>query len=103
MKKMLKDLKHPRQPIGYAEDNIIRFKPNGIIRWMLEQGGQGKKFNLNDIAMQSFSVEDRVQFWQMLGYSVSGFGDLSFVPEEEVTACDAEAAAIYEENKKVSS
>lgn len=94
-KTMLKDLKHPRQPIGLSEHGTIRFKPNKIIDWLFETG----RADLNKIVTMGFPVEDMVQFWQLLGYSVSGFGDLSFVPEEEIKACDEEAARIYKEDK----
>lgn len=83
--------KHPRQPILLAADNVVRFKENKIVSWMLEMGRQGKAFDLNMIAVTPFSVEDRVQLAQLIGYSVSGFGDLSYVPEAEVEACDKEA------------
>jgi hypothetical protein len=83
--------KHPRQPILLAADNVVRFKENKIVSWMLEMGRLGAKFDLNVIALQDFSQEDRIQLAQLIGYSVSGFGDLSYVPEAEVDACDAEA------------
>lgn len=92
MSDKLKDLKHPRQPIGWDDHGVIRFKRNAIVDWMLEKGRIGAKFDLNEISMMVhkglFSVEDYVQLDQLIGYSVSGFGDLSHVPKEEVDACD---------------
>lgn len=97
MKKKIKTfkLKHPIQPIGYSEDGVIRFKENAIIRYMLTAGRQGLKFDLNSLHEMSFSNEDHVQLAQLLGYSVSGFGELSFVPKKIVKKCDKRAFKIY--------
>ena len=92
------ELTHPRQPIGYDDMGIIRFKPNKIINWMLDMGHKGKKFDLCDIVMKyqdgEFSQEDLVQLYQLGGYSITGFGDLSQVPTREVMECDAIAAKL---------
>ena len=37
---------------------------------------------MNDLNSRVFSIEDREQFAQLIGYSVSGFGDLSYVSDE---------------------
>src|ERR1035441_4001336 len=81
-------LKHPMQPIGYDETGeIIRFKQNAIVRYILDFG----TLDLNAIALLPFTVEDRVQFAQLIGYSVSGFGDLPYVPKKVVAEADAVA------------
>lgn len=106
-KLLLSEMKHPRQPIGYAPDESVRFKQNMIVRWMLDAGRDGKKFNLNDIRDQmcdvkkdGFSFDDLVQLDQLIGYTVSGFGELSYVPVKFVEECDAEACRVIEESKK---
>ena len=95
--------KHPRQPIGWDDHGVIRFKKNAIVDWMLEMGRRGMKFDLNDIVMlchnKQFDFSDLVQLDQLVGYSVSGFGDLSYVPEEEVAACDEIAMKLAESAK----
>jgi hypothetical protein len=65
---------------------VARFKANAIVDWLFETG----RINLNDIAIQrdKFPVEDVEEFWQMLGYSVSGYGDLSFAQPETVEQAD---------------
>lgn len=98
------ELKQPRQPIGWDETGkVIRFKENKIVSWMLDMGRAGQKFDMNDIAIKrhtgEFSTEDMVQLDQLIGYSVSGFGDLHYVPEQEVTECDSIAAALSKETK----
>jgi hypothetical protein len=87
----MKQPKHPRQPIVLDEHGTPRFKANAIVQWMLEQGRAGCAFDLNTIAKQRFSREDMVQLAQLIGYSVSGFGELSYVPQEEIDAADAGA------------
>lgn len=99
------ELKHPRQPIGWV-GNVIRFKENKIVSWMLDMGRSGQRFDMNDIVLKyhlgEFQREDLIQLDQLIGYSVSGFGDLSYIPEDEVAECDGIAASLYkgtEENK----
>jgi hypothetical protein len=60
------------------EHGITRFRPNRIIQWLNDTG----KLSLNEIATLAFDVEDREQLAQLLGYSLSGFAELSYVREE---------------------
>lgn len=55
-----------------------RFVPNRIVEMLLEKA----PVDLNDIAAMEFTQQERVQFAQLIGYSVSGFGDLSYVDDE---------------------
>ncbi len=88
------DLKHPQQPIGTAEDGVVRFKGNSIIEDLFRT----RALDLNKISVRvqrgDFPKEDYVQLTQLLGYSVSGWGDLSTSPPEMVTAADKEAERI---------
>lgn len=97
-------LAHPRQPIAFDADGVVRFKENKIVSWMLEMGRAGHKFDLNIIATMchrgQFDFADLVQLDQLIGYSVSGFGDLSYVPPAEVNACDAIAHEVVVARKK---
>jgi hypothetical protein len=86
---------HPQQPIILGDDEVIRFKSNKIIEYLFNSG----KLSLNELAMMDFSDEDRIQISQLLGYSVSGFGSLSYVPHEMALECDEEADRIYDEFK----
>ncbi len=67
--------RHPMQPVEFDRQGVARFKPNAIIRFLLKQG----LFDLNRIADMSFPDEDRAQLAQLIGYSVGGFADLSYV------------------------
>jgi hypothetical protein len=54
-------------------------------RFLLDAG----QFDMNQIARMNFDDEDRAQFAQLIGYSVSGYGDLSYASAESVAAADA--------------
>jgi hypothetical protein len=91
----LKDLKHPMQPIGWDDTGkVIRFKKNKIVRLLLDTG----KLDINDLAKMNaqgmFNEGDYTQLMQLIGYSVSGFGDLSTSPEELVEKADNIAAKL---------
>lgn len=71
-------MNHPIQPLAQDERGTIRFKQNAIVRYLLDAG----PFDMNHISMKSFSVEDQEQFAQLIGYSLSGFAELSYVRDE---------------------
>jgi hypothetical protein len=81
--------KHPMQPIEPDAHGVMRFKANAIVRHLLETHPTE---SMNTIALGRFSREDREQFAQLIGYSVSGAGDLSYVSRELIEAADAEVA-----------
>lgn len=76
--KMKSKKQHPMQSIYIDKDGNARFKENKIVRYMLDRN----IINMNDIASLRFSNEDRMQFAQLIGYSVDGYGDLSYVSDE---------------------
>ncbi len=78
------ELEHPMQPIGLDSEGVPRFKGNKIIEYLFQSG----KLNLNDIACMPFPQEDYAQITQLLGYSTSGWGDLSTSPPELVSKAD---------------
>lgn len=69
--------KHPIQPLELDERGTLRFKENKIVRHLLDNGG----IDLNKLACLEFSREDREQFAQLIGYSLSGFGELGYVTD----------------------
>ena len=77
----------PLQPIKDG-----RFEPNKIVQHLLDHGG----IDLNALAVLDFSQEDREQFAQLIGYSVSGFGSLSYVREETYSAAVEASAGVPE-------
>lgn len=98
----LADMAHPKQPIGYAKDGCIRFKKNAIVDWLLQAypGGYALNVIAEMVAHGEFAVEDLIQLDQLLGYSVSGFGDLSYVPRKFVEKCDKKADKVIRRFKR---
>jgi len=66
----------PLQPIFNG-----RFIPNKIVMMLLDRA----PVDLNGIACMDFTQGEREQFAQLIGYSISGFGELSYVSEETYT------------------
>lgn len=69
---------HPMQPAETDSTGVLRFKANAIIRYLLDNG----PFNLTDLANMRFDIDDWSQFMQLIGYSLSGYLDLSSVSHE---------------------
>jgi hypothetical protein len=72
------------QPLVKDEHGTIRFKENAIVQYLLKQG----PFDMNHLACQRFSAEDREQFAQLIGYSLGGFGELGYVSEEAYNSAE---------------
>jgi hypothetical protein len=79
--------KHPIQPVELDKHGVIRFKQNAIVRYLLDAG----PFDLNQLALMPFSREDREQFAQLIGYSVSGFSELDYVSDKVFSEADLQA------------
>ncbi len=77
-------MKHPIQPIYLDKHGTARFQKNAIIDWLFETG----KLDLNELMRHDFSADDRMQIAMLLGYSVSGFGDLSYASKAVVAHAD---------------
>jgi len=67
-------MKHPTQPLEII-NGVLRFKRNSIVDYLA-------KDRLNDLAVMNFPQEDWEQLAQLIGYSLSGFGELSYVSDE---------------------
>jgi hypothetical protein len=87
--------KHPMQPIMWV-GNTIRFKANNIVRYLIDHGS----ISLNNIAVlasdpaNGFTKQDQMQLAQLIGYSVSGYGDLSYASKKSVVEADEIAAKL---------
>jgi len=82
--------KHPMQPVVEAPDGVIRFKANQIISDMLEICGK-HGFDLNEIAARDYKKDDLSQLMQLIGYSVSGYGNLHCSRAKHVMRADQKA------------
>ena len=70
------------QPLVRDSSGTRRFKQNAIVTFLLDSG----PFEMNDIAEMDFTAEDRVQFAQLIGYSLNGFGELPYVDDTSFMA-----------------
>jgi hypothetical protein len=75
--------RQPMQPLEIAADKVLRFKPNKLVQFLLDKNG---KIDMNMLAGIDFPREDREQFAQLIGYSHSGFGELSYATDETYLA-----------------
>ncbi len=82
-------MRHPIQPIEPDDSGVLRFKGNAIVRHLLDHSG----IDLNKLERMNFSNEDREQFAQLLGYSVSGAADLGYFSEETLKEVEMTAVA----------
>jgi hypothetical protein len=73
---------HPMQPLAKDDDGVVRFRPNVIVRHLLDHGG----LDLNKLSVIDFPQEDREQFAQLIGYSLAGYHELSYVSDESALA-----------------
>lgn len=64
---------HPMQPIVRATDGVIRFQRNAIAEHVGKVlSGRFPMLDYNDLMAMPWSDEDRDQWNQLVGYSVSG-------------------------------
>lgn len=82
------------QPVIQNAD-VARFKRNAIVCFLLDAG----PYDLNKLALMNFTKADREQFAQLIGYSVSGFGDLSYVSNKAYYAARAQAEKLVANRK----
>ena len=77
------NMKNPIQPLLTDEHGVLRFKENAIVRHLLDSH---PACDMNKLAGMDFTDEDRQQFAQLIGYSLSGYGELSYVSDEAYNA-----------------
>jgi len=70
------------QPLVTAPNGVVRFQENSVVIYLLDEASAGRKCDMNSLACQDFPAEDREQFAQLIGYSLSGFSELSYVRDE---------------------
>ena len=81
---------NPMQPF-VLKNNVVRFQENAIVRTLLDAASDGRKLDLNDIACMDFSQDDRCQFAQLIGYSLCGYHELSYVSDQHAAAATTAA------------
>lgn len=89
---------HPIQPLVKDVHGTVRFKANAIVRHLLDAGS----IDLNRIACMEFSQNDREQFAQLIGYSLGGFSELSYVRDTTYnTAAVMAQSELSEDNARI--
>jgi hypothetical protein len=87
----VEECRSPNQPIVFAEDGCIRFMENKIVDRLLDIATESG-YSLNEISADQqngeFRIEDYKQLMQLIGCSVSGYGDLNEVSHEEACKFD---------------
>jgi hypothetical protein len=78
--------KHPMQPLVEI-DGVLRFKRNAIVDGLLYVAST-HGYDMNEIARADFTREDRIQFAQLIGYSLSGFSELPYVDGDTFAAAE---------------
>lgn len=75
------------QPLAYDTSGVLRFRPNRLVMWLVEHA-ERTGLSLNDLAARAqtegVTNADECQLAQLLGYSVQGYLDLSYVDDEHV-------------------
>jgi len=93
------EINHPMQPIVIAPDGVIRFAENPIISWLCREVTDLKKIAAW-CAENNIDDRHQAQLAQLIGYSVSGWGGLSYVSEEDCAIADAKAAEFIYNNEE---
>jgi hypothetical protein len=73
---------HPMQPLEPDEHGVLRFRRNKIVDYLLEWS-RPRGMGLNELRAVGFDDDEWQQFAQLIGYSLSGWGTLSFVSDAE--------------------
>jgi hypothetical protein len=89
-------MNHPMQPIEMASDGVIRFKANAIVKHLLKWASD-RGMGMNELGELRFSDADYQQFAQLIGYSVSGYGELNYASDESVREADEIARRLWDE------
>lgn len=94
----------PMQPVYMTDRNTLRFRENVIVRVLLDRDTESGRVypdfparsdgGLNWIAVQRFSQADQEQFAQLIGYSISGYHELSYVSDESAAKASALAKKV---------
>jgi hypothetical protein len=83
-------MRNPIQPVVVAEGGVVRFKKNLLVNALVEHGAK-TGLGLNQLAVRFSAPEhadDRRQLAQLIGYSLSGFADLSYADDETCIAAE---------------
>lgn len=90
---------HPRQPIEPDEHGVVRFKRNHVVRYMLDHPDADLNILSREVQLGRLPEADYMQLMQLVGYSVSGYGDLadsgSEARQADADECDEIAQQVW--------
>lgn len=86
----------PMQPLALDDQGTMRFRPNAIVRYLIDQVGLNKLHAIDD---QEFTQAEWEQLMQLIGYSLCGYHELSCVSDESALAASKAARAIEPETR----
>ena len=90
---------HPIQPLVKDGHGVLRFKANAIVRHLLDTH---PTVDMNTLARGDFTDEDRQQFAQLIGYSLSGYSELrSYVSDEAYSAAAHRADGLDDRDARI--
>lgn len=69
--------RHPIQPLELDAHQVLRFKQNSMVRYLVDALPGG----LNTLGTMEFPQEDWEQLAQLIGYSHSGSADLNYMSD----------------------
>ena len=88
---------HPDQPLVFDSQGTVRFRENKLVSHLVDWAGP-RGMGLNELVAHArehdLADDEYAQLAQLIGYSVSGWGTLSFASDEAVERNDARAAAM---------
>jgi hypothetical protein len=93
-------MKNPIQPLYTTDTGTVRFKQNKIVNDLVTFG-ETRGFSLNDIARGDYTNDDRMQLAQLIGYSLSGYGSLSYVDDESYEAAEKMLEGMDERDARI--
>lgn len=70
------------------DNGVLRFKANTVVRELMNRARYGK-CDLNDLIGLNLPIADWEEFHQLIGYSLSGYQDISFFSDESKDAAHA--------------
>lgn len=91
----MKELTNPMQPVFIDNYGASQFKSNKIVKFLYEQLHGG----MNTLMQMDFTKNDRQQFAQLIGYSVSGYSELNYVDETAYLRAQAQAETNIENSE----
>ena len=84
----------PMQPIIKDDGGVLRFRKNAIVRYLLDLASKHKIADLDSLADLPVSQDDREQFAQLIGYTITGYHELPYVSDESATQASVLAHAV---------